>query len=293
MPVEMERRNRPWWPPVGRGQCPGLPALGTSTQLWWILNISLSSRVYNEHKLHPWEFAMDVCYVGLLSPAPPSQGSSHLIFSLPNCSAPILQNPGRAPIIVPYCVYSGCPSRSFLHPALCPRNLAEWKLVAEQSLGRNNASIKKKKKKKKISFFLFLAVLGLRCWSQATSSCEELGQLFLAVLRLLIVVASVVAEHGLQVHRFPQLLAHGLLSCDLWTPKHWLTSHGTQAQLLRGMQDPLSPGIEPVYPALQGRFLTTRPPGKPQNNASNDLFSNKKSVPALPILSLSQTQELS
>ena len=59
------------------------------------------------------------------------------------------------------------------------------------------------------------------------------------------------------------------------------------------MQDPLGPGIEHVYPALQGRFLTTRPPGKPQNNASNDLFSNKKSVPALPILSLSQTQELS
>ena len=25
------------------------------------------------------------------------------------------------------------------------------------------------------------------------------------------------------------------------------------------------PGIEPVSPALQGRFLTTRPPGKPLN----------------------------
>lgn len=24
------------------------------------------------HKLHRWEFAMDICYVGLLSPAPPS-----------------------------------------------------------------------------------------------------------------------------------------------------------------------------------------------------------------------------
>ena len=287
MPVEMEKRDRPWWPLVGRGQCPGLPALGTSTQLWWILNISLYPGCTMSTSSTPgslqWTFVM-------LGPGPSSQGSSHLIFSLPNCSAPILQNPGRAPIIVPYCVYSGCPSRSFLHPALCPRNLAEWKFVAEQRLGRNNASLKKKKK---ISFFLFLAVLGLRCWSQATSSCGELGLLFLAVLRLLIVVASLLAEHGPQVHRFPQLSAHGLLSCDLWTLKHWLTSRGAQAQLLRGMRNPLRPGIEPMYPALQGRFLTTRSPGEPQNNASNDLLSNKKSVPALPILSLSQTQELS
>ena len=29
-------------------------------------------RVYSEHKLHPWEFEMDICYVGLLSPAAPS-----------------------------------------------------------------------------------------------------------------------------------------------------------------------------------------------------------------------------
>ena len=55
------------------------------------------------------------------------------------------------------------------------------------------------------------------------------------------------------------------------------------------MQDPLGPGIEPMYPALQGRLLTTRPPGKPQNNASNALLSNKKSVPALPTLNLSDT----
>ena len=49
------------------------------------------------------------------------------------------------------------------------------------------------------SFFLsfFLAVLGLRCCTQAFSSCGEQGLLFVAVHRLLIVVASLVAELGL------------------------------------------------------------------------------------------------
>ena len=45
--------------------------------------------------------------------------------------------------------------------------------------------------------YLFLAVLGLRCCKWAFSSRGELGLLFIAVLGLLIVVASLVAEHGL------------------------------------------------------------------------------------------------
>ena len=44
---------------------------------------------------------------------------------------------------------------------------------------------------------LFLAVLGLRCCVRAFSSCREQGLLFIAVRRLLIAVASLVAEHGL------------------------------------------------------------------------------------------------
>ena len=36
--------------------------------------------------------------------------------------------------------------------------------------------------------------------------------------------------------------------------------HG--AQLLHGTWDPPRPGLEPVYPALAGGFLTTAPPGK-------------------------------
>ena len=52
---------------------------------------------------------------------------------------------------------------------------------------------------------LFLAVLGLRCCAWAFSSCSKQGLLFIAVCKLPIVVASLVAEHRLQAHRLQQL----------------------------------------------------------------------------------------
>ena len=45
---------------------------------------------------------------------------------------------------------------------------------------------------------LFLAALGLGCCAWAFSSCGEWGLLFVAVRGLLIAVASLVTEHGLQ-----------------------------------------------------------------------------------------------
>ena len=45
--------------------------------------------------------------------------------------------------------------------------------------------------------YLFLAALDLCCCAQASSSCSEWGLLFVAVHGLLIVVASLVAEHRL------------------------------------------------------------------------------------------------
>ena len=45
--------------------------------------------------------------------------------------------------------------------------------------------------------YLFLAALGLRCCARAFSSCGERGLLFVVVRRLLIAVASLVAEHRL------------------------------------------------------------------------------------------------
>ena len=50
-----------------------------------------------------------------------------------------------------------------------------------------------------IFYFLFLAVLGLHCCMRVFSSCGERGLLFIAVHGLVIVVASLVVERGLQV----------------------------------------------------------------------------------------------
>ena len=88
-----------------------------------------------------------------------------------------------------------------------------------------------------------MAVLGLCFCARAFSSCGKRGPLFIAVRGPLIIAASLVAERRLQTRR--------LSNCGSWD------------QLLRGMWDLPRPGLEPVSPALAGRFLTTAPPGKP------------------------------
>ena len=45
--------------------------------------------------------------------------------------------------------------------------------------------------------YLFLGALGLRCCTQAFSSCSEGGHSLVAVLRLLIAVAFLVVKQGL------------------------------------------------------------------------------------------------
>ena len=88
-----------------------------------------------------------------------------------------------------------------------------------------------------------MAVLGLRFCARAFSSCGERGPLFIAVRGPLTIATSLVVEPRLQTRR--------LSSCGSW------------AQLLRGMWDPPRQGLEPMSPALAGRFSTTAPPGKP------------------------------
>ena len=92
-------------------------------------------------------------------------------------------------------------------------------------------------------FIYFLAVLGLRFCARAFSACGKRGPLFIAVRGPLTIVASLVAEHRLQTRR--------------------LSNCGSRAELLRSMWDLPRPGLEPVSPALAGRFSTTAPPGKP------------------------------
>ena len=91
--------------------------------------------------------------------------------------------------------------------------------------------------------YLFMAVLGLRFCARAFSSCGKWGPLFIAVRGPLTIAASLVAEHRLQTRR--------LSNCD------------SRAYSLHSMWDPPRPGLEPVSPALAGRFTTTAPPGKP------------------------------
>ena len=55
----------------------------------------------------------------------------------------------------------------------------------------------------------------------------------------------------------------GLSSCSTWALEHQgFSSCGTWAQLLCCMWDLPRPRVEPVSPALAGRFSTTVPPGK-------------------------------
>ena len=83
-----------------------------------------------------------------------------------------------------------------------------------------------------------MAVLGVRHCASVSLVMESGGCSLIAVLELLIVVTSLVAEHRLG-------------SCD------------PQAYLPCGMWDPPRPRIELMSPALAGGFLTTEPPGKP------------------------------
>ena len=88
-----------------------------------------------------------------------------------------------------------------------------------------------------------MAVLGLRFCARALSSCGKWGPLLIAVRGPFTIAASLVAEHRLQTRR--------------------LSNCGSQTQPLRGMWNLPRPGLEPVSPALTGRFSTAAPPGKP------------------------------
>ena len=88
-----------------------------------------------------------------------------------------------------------------------------------------------------------MTVLSLHFCARAFSSCGKWGPLFIVVHGPLTITASLVAEHRLQTRR--------------------LSNCGSRAQLLCGRWDFPRSGLEPVSPALAGRFSTTAPPGKP------------------------------
>ena len=105
---------------------------------------------------------------------------------------------------------------------------------------------------KEFLFYLRFWLCRIFIAAQAFSTCGKQGLLFLVVHRLLCTVASLVAEHRLQVHR--------LSSCGSWAPEHGLGdcdrfsgSTACQIFLSRDQTNVLCTGR---------RFLSTVPLGK-------------------------------
>ena len=99
-----------------------------------------------------------------------------------------------------------------------------------------------------------MAVLSLCCCTDFSLVLVSRGYSPVAAHRLLTPVASLVAEHRLQVQGLQQLWLPGL--------EHRLNSCGQRAQLLWDMWDFPEPGIKPMSPVLAGGFFTTEPPGR-------------------------------
>ena len=70
-------------------------------------------------------------------------------------------------------------------------------------------------------------------------------------------------------------MVHGLSSCDVWALVRMssvvATDHRLSCSKACGILVP-PPGIKPMSPVLQGRFLTTGPPGKSPVNFNNQLY---------------------
>ena len=122
-------------------------------------------------------------------------------------------------------------------------------------------------------YYLLLAALGLHCCvgflqlqrEGATLHCgvraSHCGGFSCCAARALGAWASVIVARGLSSCG-SRALERRLSSCGSQALERRLSSCGTWAQLLRGMWDLPGPGLEPVSPALAGRFLTTASPGK-------------------------------
>ena len=92
--------------------------------------------------------------------------------------------------------------------------------------------------------FLFIFGCGVFAAALGLSLVVAMGGYFLvSVLKLLIAMASLIAEHGPYGMQAQQLWLTGLFALSMW--------------------DLPGPGIKPMFPALVGRFLTSGPPGKP------------------------------
>ena len=97
-----------------------------------------------------------------------------------------------------------------------------------------------KKKFKKKFIYLFLAVLGFRCYKGFSLAVVSGGYSWVVVCRLLIEAAFLVVKTWAS-----QVVAHGFNNCGSQALEHRFN--------------------KPVSPALGGGFFTTEPSGKPQS----------------------------
>ena len=67
----------------------------------------------------------------------------------------------------------------------------------------------------------------------------------------------------------------GFSSCGTLVLEHRLSSCGARAQLLYGRWDLSGSGMEPVSPALAGKFFTTESSGKPTLNLLNTITTKQ------------------
>ena len=109
-----------------------------------------------------------------------------------------------------------------------------------------------------------MAALGLRCCVWAFSTCREWATLHCGAQ----------ASHcgGFSLLWSTGSRHLGFSSCGSWALEHRFSSCGARALLLPGMWDLPRPGLEPMSPALAGRFLATAPPGKHLNSSFTPLF---------------------
>ena len=76
---------------------------------------------------------------------------------------------------------------------------------------------------------LFVTVLGVCCHEDCFSSFGEQGYSLAGVCRLVIAVASLVAEHGFSARKALAVVARGLSSCSSRALEHRLSTCGAWA----------------------------------------------------------------
>ena len=118
------------------------------------------------------------------------------------------------------------------------------------------------------TYLLIFGFMGLSCCAQASSSWVN-GDSFLVamsglLLRGLLSCCSEWASNcgGSSCRRAQAVGRLGFTSCSSRAPENGVSSCGSWAQLSCGIWDLPGPGIKSMFPALEGEFLTTRPPEK-------------------------------